>query len=228
MSKKFNKNLALIALTAAIALGASPSLADASAWQFNKKASSSLGWKLPTGAKMFAGVVSAINGLQFTLSHPRAASTTPNVIINTNASTTYLGGTFANVAVGSRLSGIGLKQADGSFSAQTVRLNPGLKNSIGKRQQAAGLRPFFGTIASINGSLITVNEPRGRSNNFTMVTVRIASSTTFATGTLSNLSVGMRVAGLGTLNADKSISALKINPNSNQIGMFFRGRGHSK
>lgn len=234
MSKKFNKNLALIALVSTIALGGSASLADAAS-NHPAKFASSFGWKLPTGAKMFTGVVSLINGTHLTISHPNATSTgsgqatnTPNVLVNTNASTTYLGGSFASIAVGTRLSGIGLKQADGSFNAQTIRLNPAKKAPVMKRQQNAGLRPFFGTITGLSGSSITISQGRGKSNgkaNSAPITINITASTTFAIGTLANLTVGTKVSGLGTKNADKSITALKINPGTDRINLLTRGHG---
>jgi|GEM_PF-5516591 len=220
MSKRFNKNLALIALTAALAVGGSASLADA-AGVHPAKFASSLGWKLPTGTKVFMGTVSAINGLQLTVSHPKA-TTTPNVLVNTTASTTYLGGAFSNITIGTRISGVGIKQTDGSFTASSVRINPAVKTGIMKRQQNAGIRAFFGTITANSGSSITVNQTRGKAST-TALTINLTSSTAYATGTVANLTVGSKVAGIGTLNADKSISALKINPNSNQIGMFYRG-----
>lgn len=223
MSKRFNKNLALIALVSTIALGGSASLADAAGARPAKFASS-LGWKLPTGTKVFMGTVSAINGLQLTVSHPRATTTIPEVIVNTSASTAYLGGTFSNIAIGTRISGVGIKQTDGSFTASSVRINPAVKTGTMKRQQNAGIRPFFGTITANSGNTLTIDQVRGEAIPTTQI-INLTSSTTYATGTVANLTVGSKVAGIGTLNADKSISALKISPNTDKIGMFQRGQG---
>lgn len=224
MSKKFNKNLALIALVSTLTLGGSATFADAAMDAYPAKLSSSRGWKLPTGTKVFTGTVSAISRTQLIISQSKATGT-PKVIVKTTASTTYLGGVFADVAVGTRISGVGTKQSDGSFNAASIRLNPALKTSIMKRQQNAGVRPFFGTIITNNGTSLTIVQSRGKAST-TPLTINLTSATTFATGTVANLTIGSKVAGIGTLNADKSITALKISPNSNGIGMFMRG--HNK
>lgn len=225
MSKKFNKNIALIALAATIALGGSASLADASAVN-SAKFTSARGWKLPTGTRVFAGTVSAVNGSQLSISHPNS-TTTPTVIVNTTATTSYLGGTFAEITVGTRISGVGDKQADGSYTAVSIRLNPAIKASVMKRQQNAGIRPFFGTITVNSGSSLTINQSRGKASTTSLV-VNLTASTTYATGAAADLIVGSKVAGIGTLNTDKSISALKISTNTDNLGMFKRGQGGMK
>jgi len=217
MSKKFNKNLALIALVSTIALGGSPSLASA-ATERPAKAASARGWKLPTGSKMFMGEVSAINGSLLTISHPRA-SNTAEFIVRTDGSTNYLGETFSDIAIGTRISGVGTKQSDGSWTAASIRINPSMKAPIGKRQNNAGIRPFAGTIKNLDGSILSI-DCRGTN---TPRLINLTASTTFTAGSIANLTVGSSVAGIGTVNADKSINALKIHPNSDSLGMFRRG-----
>ncbi len=221
MSKKFNKNLALIALVSTLTLGSSAALADTNE-NYQNRPSPSMGWKLPTGTKIFTGIVKSINNGQLTLSH--YATNTPDIIINTSATTTYLSGTLSDITVGTRLSGVGTKQADGSFNAISIRLNPANKTSIQKRQHAVGVRPFFGTITGINDNIITINQVHGKAGGTsTPTTIKLNTDTVYTTGDKSSLAIGTSIAGIGIINSDKTITALKISPNSTKVNILSRG-----
>jgi hypothetical protein len=92
----------------------------------------------------------------------------------------------------------------------------------------AGERAFFGNVTAVNGSTLTVQRqimrfrPYGNGNAPSpavspmpqTITVTINSSTKISGGSQSNISTSSRIAGIGTVQSDGSITAiqLRINP----------------
>ncbi len=90
-----------------------------------------------------------------------------------------------------------------------------------RRNIPAGERPFFGTIKSINSStLIIQSQFRGRENPqitprvAQTLTINLDTNTQYVGGTQSYLRTNIRVAGIGKINNDGSITAsqIRINP----------------
>ena len=210
----------MAALVSAIALGGTAGAVSAAAPVPSGRHNLQGGWKLPTGTKLFGGQVSVKNDDQLTLIHPMATSA-PSVLVNLTSNTTYLGGTLSDITAGTRISGVGIKQSDGSYRASSIRINPAGKVSNLKKQREAGIRPFFGTITANSGSTITLDHSLGNGSN-SSITINLTASTTYASGGAADLTVGSKVSGLGTINADKSLSALKIVPNSNDLKTLWR------
>lgn len=91
---------------------------------------------------------------------------------------------------------------------------------MGMRNLPAGSKPFFGTIASVSGSQITVSGFSRTSSSTVSTIVDITSGTQFQGGAQSALVTGAKVAGYGTANSDGSINATNV-----QINPTFGGRG---
>jgi hypothetical protein len=83
-----------------------------------------------------------------------------------------------------------------------------------------GSRPFFGTVASVSGSQITISGHSRNSSSTVSTIIDITGSTQFTGGSQSSIISGARVAGVGTVNSDGSITASSL-----QINPSFSGRG---
>jgi len=98
----------------------------------------------------------------------------------------------------------------------------------------AGSKPFFGQIASVDGSKITISSPMRNRNNATTgeaaigssasVSVTLTSGTTFTGGSKSDLANGTRVFGYGVANSDGSVVATNIQINPTMPGGGGLGR----
>ncbi len=96
-----------------------------------------------------------------------------------------------------------------------------------RKNLPAGEKPFFGTIESINGSTLTIRTQfRGRTNlQITprvpkSLTVNLDTSTQYIGGTQSTLQINTKIAGIGKINSDDSITAIKITINPRQMVRF--------
>ena len=89
-----------------------------------------------------------------------------------------------------------------------------------------GERPFFGTVTAVTGSTLTVTmqRPMMMRSHISItpsitppepktITVTLASSTTYTGGTQSDITTGTKIAGVGTVNTDGSITAVKVSIN---------------
>lgn len=105
-----------------------------------------------------------------------------------------------------------------------------------------GQRPFFGTVTSVNGNTLTVEMrmPMMRFNYPSVtpsitpgatqtVTVKLDSSTKYDGGSQSDIKTNTKIAGIGKLNSDNSITATEIrinatlpNPSGFRHGMMNR------
>jgi hypothetical protein len=88
------------------------------------------------------------------------------------------------------------------------------RSGFGMPNMPAGDKPFFGTIASLEGSSFTITG-RSRTSSSTMTTViNISGNTQYQGGSQSSLAAGARVVGYGAPNSDGSINAqsIQINP----------------
>ncbi len=94
------------------------------------------------------------------------------------------------------------------------------RRGFGMPNLPAGSKPFFGTIASVSGSQITISGHMRNSSSTASTIINITSSTTYQGGSQSSLTTGTRVAGIGTTNGDGSLNATSI-----QINPTFSGRG---
>jgi len=130
-------------------------------------------------------------------------------------------------------------------AGQAGNSTPGSANNPGGRSGfhgamsniPAGSKPFFGPIASVNGSQITIasmsrnHSPASGTSGLqagatsTTITVNIVGDTAFNGGTKDNLTVGTRIFGYGTANSDGSINAqnIQINPQHPGGGGQFNG-----
>lgn len=94
------------------------------------------------------------------------------------------------------------------------------RSGFGMPNMPVGSKPFFGSIASVSGSQITISGHSRNSSSTVTTIVDITSSTQFQGGAQTDLAVGARVAGYGTANSDGSINAINL-----QINPSFGGRG---
>lgn len=87
-----------------------------------------------------------------------------------------------------------------------------------------GLRPFFGTVTSVNGSTLTIQMiflARGflRSTSITptitpggtqTLTIDLDNSTTYIGGSQGDITINTKIAGIGKVNSDGSITATQV------------------
>ena len=108
----------------------------------------------------------------------------------------------------------------------------------------AGSKPFFGQVASISGSTVTVTSMGRRGGgtgtdltatntaaaapSTTTITITLTDSTVFSGGTKDAIVSGARLVGYGTVNADGSITAtnVQINPTRPAGGSGGGWQGH--
>lgn len=110
----------------------------------------------------------------------------------------------------------------------------GMPYGRGKGMQLPnGERPFFGTVTAVNGSTLTVQMMMSmrhfRNPSITptititpgatqTTTILLTGSTKYTRGTQSNITVNTKVAGVGTVNSDSSITALQVTINPTMPG----------
>lgn len=106
-----------------------------------------------------------------------------------------------------------------------------------------GQRPFFGTVTAVNGSTLTVQmvlPGRPAFNNPSMtpsitpgatqtITVTLDSNTQYTGGSQSDITINSKIAGVGKVNSDGSITATQIRVNATMPGPSgFHGRDHGR
>ncbi|MBI2762182.1 MAG: hypothetical protein HYX54_00250 [Chloroflexi bacterium] len=147
------------------------------------------------GRRFGATTITAISGSSISLETEDGWKRT---IAITSATALTKGGatiTQSDLKVGDEVRFQQTRQTDGTFTI--TKLNVVLPH-------------LGGTVTAVSGSTITVTERDG-----TTGTIKVTSSTTYAVGmttgkALSDIAVGMRVAAVGTLNSDGSLTATAI------------------
>jgi hypothetical protein len=91
---------------------------------------------------------------------------------------------------------------------------------FGMQNLPPGSKPFFGTIASVSGSQVTISGHSRNSSTTVSTIIDITASTKFTGGSQTSLTSGTRIVGVGTANSDGSINATSL-----QINPTFSGRG---
>ncbi|HWY79687.1 MAG TPA: hypothetical protein VNW29_04995 [Candidatus Sulfotelmatobacter sp.] len=104
-----------------------------------------------------------------------------------------------------------------------------------------GQRPFFGTVTTVNGSKITVQmvmlgrgfrmnqsvTPTITLGTTQIITITLDSFTKYVGGSQSDIAVNTKIAGVGKLNSDGSITAtqIRINATMPSSNGFWHGQG---
>lgn len=143
-----------------------------------------------------AGAVTALGGtcpaLTFTLS---------GTIVHTTDKTVFEGGTCADVKEGARAGAVGPKAADGSITADRVKIAPPPLPTAG------------GTVSSTSGAcpaLTFVLSSATTTGTAATTTVRVGDTTRFEGGTCADITVGARVGATGPKAADGAIEARMV------------------
>ena len=126
----------------------------------------------------------------------------------------------------------------------SANVTPGYGKGGRGMMNTNGERPFFGTVTAVSGSTITIQmqgmirmmRPENDTTTPTVtitppartITFTVDSSTTYTGGTLSNITVGTKIAGIGKTTSADAITATKIAinptiPSGTPPGMFERG-----
>jgi len=143
-----------------------------------------------------AGAVAALGGtcpaLTFTLS---------GTIVHTTDKTVFEGGACADVKEGARAGAVGPKAADGSITADRVKIAPPPLPAVG------------GTVSSTSGAcpaLTFVLSSATTTGTAATTTVRVGDTTRFEGGTCADIKVGARVGATGPKAADGAIEARMV------------------
>lgn len=109
---------------------------------------------------------------------------------------------------------------EGENMASSTPRGRGVGGTFGSLPE--GSRPFFGTVKSVDGSLVILSSFRGREGGSgdTSLAVKVSGSTEISGGIQSDIAGGTRIAGYGPENDDGSIAAekIQINPELPQGG----------
>jgi hypothetical protein len=149
------------------------------------------------------GTISGLGGtcpaLTFTLS---------GTTVHTTDKTRFEGGTCADVKEGARAGAVGPKAADGSITAEHVKVMTG---------PPPASVPTVGTISSTSGTcpvLTFVLSSATTTGTAVTITVRVSDTTRFEGGTCADIKAGARVGAMGPKASDGSIDArvVKIAP----------------
>ena len=108
------------------------------------------GMNLPAGQKRFFGTVTNVVGSTLTVqmqmirrpSGSPSPATSPGaeqtVTVNLDSSTTYTGGSQADITTNTRVAGVGTSNNDGSLTAINIQINPTMPSgSPGQRESGA-------------------------------------------------------------------------------------------
>lgn len=122
-------------------------------------------------------------------------------------------------------------------------ITPGYERGGRGMMNTNGERPFFGIVTAVSGSTITIGMQRPimmmKREDTTLtptitppaaktITITVDSSTTYIGGSLSDITTGIKIAGIGKTTSDTAITAAKIEinptmPSGTPPGMFERG-----
>jgi hypothetical protein len=177
------------------------------------------------GANGTAGTVTSFDGTTLVLT-PRRAGSTQSVTVKTSAATVVRKTVTASVTDITPNTSVvvnGPKNADGSYSATTIALNPagggrgGFGGGGGLRSPRPGASPgaggaarsfVAGTVSTIQGGVLYVKNAAG-----TVVQVNTSPTTTVSKtvdAALSDITVGANVNVVGPKSADGSYAATRI------------------
>jgi hypothetical protein len=97
--------------------------------------------------------------------------------------------------------GLATGAGHGRFASST-------RSSFAARNFPPGSKPFYGTVASVSGSKVTITGHSHSSSSTIITIIEITSGTQFKNGSKADITNGARVAGAGTANSDGSINAI--------------------
>jgi hypothetical protein len=89
-----------------------------------------------------------------------------------------------------------------------------------------GEQRFFGTVTNVNGSTLTV-QMQGRPGGAAAKSITVTSngSTTYTGGEETDITTNTRVAGVGQINSDESLTAISVQISPVMPSGFPQGRG---
>ncbi len=145
---------------------------------------------------MGGGAVTAIHGSDLTVAGgPNDTSTT----VHTTASTTYMKdcktAKFSDIAVGDRLGVRGTRNSDGTITATRIAILP---------------PSFAGAVQSNANNVITLTDRAGKTHTIDTTNSTVVTKGPQTTAKLSDIIKGTLIMATGTLNADGSLAATRI------------------
>jgi hypothetical protein len=153
------------------------------------------------------GTVTAVGDSSITVKTADGASLTINVTSSTTYTINGTTGALGGITVGNVVHADGTANADGTFTATSVHVQP------------ASLR---GTVTAVGASSITIADASGAT-----ATINVTSSTTYrnsaGSATLADVTVGSVVSAQGVRTSDGSLNATSVG-----IGTDLRDGGHGR
>lgn len=139
--------------------------------------------------------VTTITGMTLTATQPQGGTVTITLTAKTAFVRAGQPATLANIAVGTKVRVAGKQGADGGIEAKKVEIL---------------LPTISGTVTTVSGNTITVKDHTAAHAVLVGTTTTFENAQTHTPAALGDIQPGMEIRAEGTLNADGSMSALRI------------------